>query len=203
MDFDDLESGRDFGRYLDVDNDGITYRTYPGTHPKRGAYFTRGTTKDSYARYSEEGAVYVANMERLRKKFETAKALVPGPVLREAAKPTRAGVLYFGSTSPAMSEALDLLEDDNIYVDALRVRAYPFCDDIMAFIAARETIFVVEQNCDAQLRGMLILEGNLNAAKLIPVLHYDGTPITARFIAGAIAGTLGSLKVTPIKKVAQ
>jgi 2-oxoglutarate ferredoxin oxidoreductase subunit alpha len=203
MNFEDLDSGRDFGRYLDVDDDGIAYRTYPGTHPKRGAYFTRGTTKDSYARYSEEGAVYVANMERLRKKFETAKTLVPGPVLRPAAKPTRAGVLYFGSTSPAMIEALDLLEHDKLYVDALRIRAYPFCDDIMAFIAAHEDIFVVEQNSDAQLRGMLILEGNLNAAKLIPVLHYDGTPITARFIAGAIAGKLGLLNVTPLKKVAQ
>jgi 2-oxoglutarate ferredoxin oxidoreductase subunit alpha len=203
MNFEDLDSGRDFGRYLDVDDDGIAYRTYPGTHPKRGAYFTRGTTKDSYARYSEEGAVYVANMERLRKKFETAKTLVPGPVLRPAAKPTRAGVLYFGSTSPAMSEALDLLEHDKLYVDALRIRAYPFCDDIMAFIAAHEDIFVVEQNSDAQLRGMLILEGNLIASKLIPVLHYDGTPITARFIAGAIAGKLGLLNVTPLQKVAQ
>ena len=203
MNFEDLDSGRDFGRYLDVDDDGIAYRTYPGTHPKRGAYFTRGTTKDSYARYSEEGAVYVANMERLQKKFETAKTLVPGPVLRPAAKPTRAGVLYFGSTSPAMSEALDLLEHDSIYVDALRIRAYPFCDDIMAFIAAHDELFVVEQNSDAQLRGMLILEGNLNAAKLIPVLHYDGTPITARFIAGAIGGKLGLSKVTPLKKVAQ
>jgi 2-oxoglutarate ferredoxin oxidoreductase subunit alpha len=124
-------------------------------------------------------------------------------VLRPAAKPTRAGVLYFGSTSPAMGEALDLLEHDKLYVDALRIRAYPFCDDIMAFIAAHEDIFVVEQNSDAQLRGMLILEGNLNAAKLIPVLHYDGTPITARFIAGAIAGKLGLLNVTPLKKVAQ
>jgi 2-oxoglutarate/2-oxoacid ferredoxin oxidoreductase subunit alpha len=203
MNFEDLDSGRDFGRYLDVDDDGIPYRTYPGTHPKRGAYFTRGTTKDSYARYSEEGAVYVANMERLQKKFETAKTLVPGPKVRPAAKPTRAGVLYFGSTSPAMSEALDLLEEDKLYVDAMRIRAYPFCDEIMAFIAAHEDIFVVEQNSDGQLRGMLILEGNLNAAKLIPVLHYDGTPITARFIAGAIASKLGLLNVTPIKKVAQ
>jgi 2-oxoglutarate ferredoxin oxidoreductase subunit alpha len=142
-------------------------------------------------------------MERLHKKFETAKSLVPGPVARPASKPSRAGVLYFGSTSPAMSEALDLLEHDGGYVDALRIRAYPFCDDIMAFIAAHDEVFVVEQNGDAQLRGMLILEGNLNAAKLIPVLHYDGTPITARFIAGAIAQQLASLKVTPIKKVAQ
>ncbi|HEU4815507.1 2-oxoacid:acceptor oxidoreductase subunit alpha, partial [Janthinobacterium sp.] len=203
MHFDELESGRDFGRYLDVDDDGIPYRTLPGTHPKRGAYFTRGTTKDSYARYSEEGAVYVANMERLHKKFETAKTLVPAPVERRAAQPTRYGVLYFGSTSPAMTEALDMLARDAQHVDAMRIRAYPFSAAVMDFIAAHEHVFVVEQNADAQLRGMLILEGNLNAAKLLPVLHYDGTPITARFIADAIGARLDSRKVTPIKKVAQ
>ncbi|MES2298248.1 MAG: 2-oxoacid:acceptor oxidoreductase subunit alpha [Pseudomonadota bacterium] len=198
----DLDSGRDFGRYRDVDGDGIPYRTYPGTHPKRGAYFTRGTTKDSYARYSEEGAVYVENMERLRKKFETAKTMVPAPLLRPAAKSARAGVLYFGSTSPAMHEALDLLAQEHIHVDAMRIRAYPFNAAIMDFIASHERVFVVEQNADAQLRGMLIIEGNLNAAKLIPVLHYDGTPITARFIAGAIGAGLESSNVTPLKKVA-
>jgi 2-oxoglutarate/2-oxoacid ferredoxin oxidoreductase subunit alpha len=203
MHYDELESGRDFGRYLDVDDDGIPYRTLPGTHPKRGAYFTRGTTKDSYARYSEEGAVYVANMERLHKKFETAKTLVPGPIERRAAQATRYGVLYFGSTSPAMTEALDMLTHDAQHVDAMRIRAYPFSAAVMDFIAAHEQVFVVEQNADAQLRGMLILEGNLNAAKLLPVLHYDGTPITARFIADAIGARLDSRKVTPIKKVAQ
>lgn len=203
MHYDDLESGRDFGRYLDVDDDGIPYRTLPGTHPKRGAYFTRGTTKDSYARYSEEGAVYVANMERLHKKFDTARTLVPAPIERRAARSTRYGVLYFGSTSPAMAEALDLLAAEDQHVDALRIRAYPFSAAVMDFIAAHDQVFVVEQNADAQLRGLLILDGNLNAARLLPVLHYDGTPITARFIADAIVARLDSHKVTPIKKVAQ
>ncbi|MBY0574329.1 MAG: 2-oxoacid:acceptor oxidoreductase subunit alpha, partial [Undibacterium sp.] len=199
----DLEAGRDFGRYVDLDEDGIPYRTYPGTHEKRGAYFTRGTTKDSFARYSEEGPVYVANMERLAKKFETAKELVPRPVICMASKSSPYGVLYYGSTSPAMREALDLLTKDNMHIDAMRVRAYPFHTSIMDFIAAHEQIFVVEQNHDAQLRGMLIIEGELDAAKMIRVLHYDGTPITARFIANAIENKLTLQNVTPIKKVAQ
>src|SRR6185369_1791708 len=113
----ELEAGKDFGRYLDVDGDGIPYRTYPGTHAKRGAYFTRGTTKDRYARYSEEGPVYVDNMERLLKKFETAKAIVPQPVTRRAKKPTRDAVLYFGSTSPSMNEALERLEETGHHLD--------------------------------------------------------------------------------------
>src|SRR5205085_3344089 len=95
----DLDAGREFGRYLDVDGDGIPYRTYPGTHPTKGAFFTRGTTKDRYARYTEEGPAYVDNMQRLLRKFETAKELVPGPVIQKAAKPTRAGVIWFGSSS--------------------------------------------------------------------------------------------------------
>ncbi|MGH8852259.1 MAG: 2-oxoacid:acceptor oxidoreductase subunit alpha, partial [Casimicrobiaceae bacterium] len=97
MSYEMLESGKDFGRYLDVDGDGIPYRTYPGTHPKRGSYFTRGTTKDRYARYSEDGATYVDNMERLLRKFEKAKNLVPAPVRRDAAQATRFGAIYYGS----------------------------------------------------------------------------------------------------------
>src|SRR5476651_2795060 len=107
MTAEELEAGKEFGRYLDVDGDGIPYRTYPGTHPTRGAYFTRGTSKDRYARYSEEGAVYVDNMERLLKKFETAKSLVPKPVLTPSKVPARFGAIYFGSTGPAMQEALE------------------------------------------------------------------------------------------------
>ena len=199
----ELEAGRDFGRYLDVDGDGIPYRTYPGTHAKRGAYFTRGTTKDSYARYSEEGPVYVDNMERLERKWETAKELAPRPVLRRASKSTKFGVIYFGSTSPAMGEALDALDAQGMHVDALRVRAFPFHSSVMDFIADHDRVFVVEQNRDGQLRGMLVNEGNLDSAQLIPVLHYDGTPITARFIIAAVAKRLALANVTPLKKVAQ
>jgi 2-oxoglutarate ferredoxin oxidoreductase subunit alpha len=203
MTAEELEAGKDFGRYLDVDGDGIPFRTYPGTHAKRGAFFTRGTTKDRYARYSEEGPVYVDNMERLERKWETAKDLVPHPVPRPAARPTRAGVIYFGSTSPAMTEALDALDEQGRPIDAIRVRAFPFHASVMEFVASHEQVFVVEQNRDGQLRQMLINEGNLDSNKVVAVLHYDGTPITARFIIAAIAERLAASNVTPIRQVAQ
>src|SRR5690349_3811545 len=174
MTAEELEAGRDFGRYLDVDGDGIPYRTYPGTHPTRGAYFTRGTSKDRYARYTEEGGVYVDNMQRLLRKFETAKELVPKPVLRKAAQPTRFGVIYFGSTSPAMDEAMTALDAQGVHLDTLRVRAFPFHDTIIDFITAHDQVFVVEQNRDAQLRMLLVNEGAIDPARLISVLHYDG-----------------------------
>ncbi len=130
-----LDAGVEFGRYLDVDGDGIPYRTLPGTHPTRGAFFTRGTTKDRYARYSEEGPDYVDNMQRLLRKFDTAKRLVPRPIKRAAREPTRYGAIYFGSTSPAMTEALEALEERGIHLDTLRVRAYPFHEDVFDFVA--------------------------------------------------------------------
>jgi len=201
MGFEDLEAGHEFGRYLDVDGDGIPYRTYPGTHPTRGSYFTRGTTKDRYARYSEEGPVYVDNMQRLQRKFETAKDLVPKPVLRSATQSTRYGAIYFGSTSPAMSEALDLLDEQGLSVDALRVRAFPFNDQVSDFIAEHDQVFVVEQNRDAQLRMLLVNECAIDPAKLLPVLNYDGTPITARFIVKEIVAKLGMFNVAPLRKV--
>jgi 2-oxoglutarate/2-oxoacid ferredoxin oxidoreductase subunit alpha len=196
----DLEAGKEFGRYLDVDGDGIPYRTYPGTHPTRGAFFTRGTTKNRMARYSEEGPDYVENMERLLRKFETAKSLVPGPIARPAKHATKHGVIYFGSTTPAMHEALDALEAKGIHLDALRIRAFPFHQDVLDFVAAHEQVFLIEQNRDAQLRTLLINEGGVNPAKLTPVLHYDGTPITERFISRAIADRLTALNVTPLRK---
>src|SRR5678816_3155024 len=119
----DLEAGKRFGRYLDVDADGITWRTYPGTHPKRGSFFTRGTSRDRYARYTEEGSAYVDNMERLLKKHETAKDYIPEPVLRKSARGSRFGVIYYGSTAPAMDEALAILDAEAMPVDALRVRS--------------------------------------------------------------------------------
>ncbi|HWF01892.1 MAG TPA: 2-oxoacid:acceptor oxidoreductase subunit alpha [Caulobacteraceae bacterium] len=190
MSFDELEAGRDFGRYLEVDGDGIPYRTYPGVHPTRGGYFTRGTSRNPYARYSEEGSVYVDNVQRLLRKFETAKRLVPGPVRQDARRRTRFGVIHFGSTGPAMEEALDLLHQDGRDLDALRLRAFPFSDAVGEFIAAHERVFVVEQNRDGQLRTLLVNEIGVDPARLVPVLHYDGTPITARFIVEAIATQL-------------
>jgi 2-oxoglutarate ferredoxin oxidoreductase subunit alpha len=200
LSYQDLEAGKRFGRYLDLDGDGITYRTYPGAHPKRGSFFTRGTSRDRYARYTEEGSAYVDNMQRLLKKFETAKDYVPKPVLRKSGKGARFGVIYYGSTAPAMDEALALLERDAMGVDALRVRAFPFHDQVLDYVAHHDHVFVVEQNRDAQLRTLLIAEGFLPPEKLTPVLHYDGTPITARFIHKEISERLSAFNVMPIKK---
>jgi 2-oxoglutarate ferredoxin oxidoreductase subunit alpha len=197
-----LDAGVEFGRYLDVDDDGIPYRTLPGTHPTRGAFFTRGTTKDRYARYSEEGPDYVDNMQRLLHKFDTAKRLVPPPIKRSADQPIRYGAIYFGSTSPAMTEALEALEGRNIHLDTLRVRAYPFHEDVFDFVAAYDRVFVVEQNRDAQLRTLLAIDGEIDPARLVPILHYDGTPITARFIVKAIADILDVVTLAPLHRSA-
>lgn len=196
MSYEELEAGKDFGRYLDVDGDGIPYRTIPGTHPTKGAYFTRGTTRNPYAKYSETGADYVYNMERLRRKFDTAATLVPAPVLRKAALPTRFGAIYYGSTSPAMAEASHLLEREGIQVDTLRVRGFPFGDEVLQFVEGHDWVFVVEQNESAQLRTLLINEGEFDPKKLLRVLHYDGSPITARFIVGEIAEAVSERTVS-------
>ena len=201
MSYEDLESGKDFGRYLDVDGDGIAYRTYPGTHPARGAFFTRGTTKDRYARYSEAGPDYVDNMQRLLRKFETAKQLVPKPLLYPADKPARFGAIFYGSTSPAMQEALDVLAERGVHINALRVRGFPFQEEIADFVASHPWVFVIEQNRDAQLRTLLVNEAKVNPTRLISILHYDGTPITARFIVEQISQHAGARTVVPLKKV--
>jgi 2-oxoglutarate ferredoxin oxidoreductase subunit alpha len=196
-----LEAGADFGRYLDVDGDGIPYRTYPGTHSTKGSFFTRGTSRDRYARYTEEGAAYADNMQRLLRKFETAKDLAPRPLQANAEKPTKYGVIYFGSTSPAMDEAIHMLEAKGQYLDRLRVRAFPFHSSVASFIADHDFIFVVEQNRDGQLRSLVVNECGIDPVRLVPILHYDGTPITARFIARAIGEHLDAFKVTPLRKV--
>ncbi len=187
-----LEQAADFGRYLDIDGDGIPWRTYPGTHESRGAFFTRGTTKDGHARYTEEGAAYVENMERLTRKFATAKRLVPPPVTIPASAPSRLGAIYYGSTSPGVDEACEILAERGILLDRMRIRAFPFADEVFDFIAAHEEVFVVEQNRDAQMRSLLIDEGGVNPRHLRRVLSYDGTPITSRFIADAIADAIAA-----------
>jgi 2-oxoglutarate ferredoxin oxidoreductase subunit alpha len=193
----DLEMGREFARYKDVDGDGIPWRTLPATHESKGAYFTRGTTRDPYARYSEAGPDYVYNVKRLLQKFDTARSLVPAPVLRKAPRKTRLGAIYFGSTSPAMDEALDLLVTGGIPLDAMRLRAFPFADEVGEFIATHDEVFVVEQNRDGQMRTLLMNELDIDPHKLVPILHYDGTPITARFISQAITKHVHAEIVAP------
>lgn len=196
----DLERAREFGRYLDVDGDGIGYRTYPGTHPAKGSYFTRGTSHDRYSRYTEDGGAYVDSMKRLAHKFETALSIVPGPVRADASAATRFGAIYFGSTTPAMDEATEILRGRGHDLDRLRLRAFPFNQDVTSFIADHDFVFVVEQNRDAQMRSLLVNECGVDPVRLVPILHYDGTPITARYIARAIGDHLDALKVTPLRK---
>ncbi|MBS0245768.1 MAG: 2-oxoacid:acceptor oxidoreductase subunit alpha [Proteobacteria bacterium] len=199
MTYEDLEAGKDFGRYLDVDGDGIPYRTYPGTHPTKGSFFTRGTSRDRYAKYTEEGAPYVDNMQRLLRKFETAKDIVPKPLIANAAKPTKYGVLYFGSTAPAMDEAIHMIEGRGHTIDRMRLRGFPFHSSVNSFVADHDFIFVVEQNRDAQMRSLIVNECGIDPVRLVPILHFDGTPITARFIAKAIGDHLDQMTMKPAK----
>jgi 2-oxoglutarate/2-oxoacid ferredoxin oxidoreductase subunit alpha len=192
-----LEAGVEFARYKDVDGDGIPWRTLPGTHPSKGAFFTRGTTRDPSARYSEAGHDYVYNVQRLLRKFATAATLVPSPVVRHAPRATRRGVLYFGSTAPAMDEALATLAEAGVHLDAMRLRAFPFADSVRQFIAEHDEVFVVEQNRDAQMRSLLVNELGVAPSQLVPVLHFDGTPITARFITRAIVQHGHALSAAP------
>jgi 2-oxoglutarate ferredoxin oxidoreductase subunit alpha len=190
LSYEELELSREFGRYLDVDGDGITYRTIPATHPTKGSFFTRGTSRDEYARYTEDGDTYVRNMKRLEKKWNTIKTLVPKPEFYEAEN-AEMGLIFFGTTTYANLEALDLLKEEGIILDAMRIKAFPFGAEVEAFIHKYEKIFVVEQNRDAQMRTLLINELEINPKKLIRVLNYDGFPMTADFIKNTIKATLG------------
>ena len=188
-----------FGRYLDVDGDGIPFRTIPGTHPTRGAFTTRGSSRDEYAIYTEDGAAYKRNVDRLALKFETAKELVPQPEFiaagqrgstSEVSKNSKDGIIYFGTSTYAAMEALEMFEREEIHIDAMRPRAFPFGKAFAEFVASHDRIFVVEQNRDAQFRSLMLIELGIATPergvsatglsdKLIPVLNYDGTPITA------------------------
>lgn len=197
---DQLEKIERFGRYLDVDGDGICYRTIPGTHPDKGAFFTRGTSRDTYAAYTEDGDKYVENMDRLVHKFETAKQYVPAPEQFPSKPNAVAGVLFFGTSTASTVEAMDVLAAEGIHLDALRVRAFPFNSAVDEFMARHEKVFVVEQNRDAQLRTLLMAENDVSPKKMISVLNYDGMPFTAQSIARKIRGCLAPATVTPIRK---
>ena len=175
-----------FGRYLDKDGDGIPWRTIPGTHPTKGAYFTRGSSKDEFAVYTESSEAYKRNMDRLLKKWETAKTLVPKPIIHEGSHKPDVGLLYFGTSSHSAEEACDLLKSKGMHYDTLRLRSFPFTKEVEDFIANHQRVFVIEQNRDAQLRSLIMMELDTNPAKLISVLNYDGMPITADTIASQI-----------------
>jgi 2-oxoglutarate ferredoxin oxidoreductase subunit alpha len=189
----DLANMETFGRYLDVDGDGIPYRTYPGTHPTKGSYFTRGTSKDEYARYTEDGKVYARNMDRLLKKWETTKALVPGPEFYQPKNHSELGILFYGTTTYSALEAMERMQNNNVNVDSIRIKAFPFNEEVKEFIDSHKTIYVIEQNRDGQMRSLIINELNINPSKLISILNYDGMPITADFIYESILNQISVL----------
>jgi len=182
----DLDTITRFGRYLDSDGDGVPYRTVPGSHPTKGSYVVRGTSRDEFAVYTEDSAAYVRNMDRLSKKWDTAKTLVHAPQRYQEKDASKNGVLFFGTSTDSAQEALDLLKEQGHVLDALRLRAFPFNQTVADFVAAHEKVFVIEQNRDGQLRGLLITELNVDPQKFVPVLNYDGMPITADTIVRII-----------------
>jgi len=187
---DDLDRLPEWGRYKDVDGDGIPYRTLPATHPTKGSYFTRGSSHDEKAAYSEDSPTYVRIMDRLVRKMETAKVIIPKPQFYQQKQQSEIGVVFFGTSTHAAQEALDILKDHGVVLDAMRLKSFPFQQEVADFIENHDKVFVIEQNRDAQMRSLLINELEINPKKLIKILNYDGTPITADLIIQNINATV-------------
>lgn len=198
-----LEKIEKFGRYLDVDKDGITYRTIPATHPTKGSFFTRGTSRDEYATYTEDSAAYQRNMDRLTRKWDTAKTMVPAPQVYQKKNESKNGILFFGTSQYAAEEAMDILKADKVIVDAIRLKSFPFTKEVVDFVNSHDKVFVIEQNRDAQMRSLLMIEMDADPKKLVSVLNFDGMPITADNILNQIKTNLsakGASKQAPAKK---
>ncbi len=183
-----LEALPKFHRYLDIDGDAIPARTLPGVHAK-GAFFTRGSGHNMYGAYTEDAAEYQQVVDRLRRKWETAKTLVPAAEV-EYSERCRVGFITVGSCDAAVREARDRLAQAGVQINYLRVKAFPFGADVQAYLDNHDRVFVVEQNRDAQLRSLLLLETQVPPDKLVPVLHYDGLPIHADAVLSAVNGHL-------------
>ena len=177
-----------FHRFVDKDGDGICYRTLPGVHPK-AAYFTRGSGHSQYGTYTEDSAEYQIVLDRLLRKWDTAKRLVPRAVI-DATAGSDIGIVSIGSCDGAIHEAIDILKPHDVAVDYMRVRAFPFSEDVERFLAAHKLLFVVEQNRDAQFRSLLTLETAVEKSKLRSLLHYDGLPLSAAFVVEAVLAAL-------------
>jgi len=198
----DLDDLVNWGRYLDVDGDGIPYRTLPGTHETKGSYFTRGTSHDAFAGYTEDGRINADNMMRITKKFKKSLKFLPKSIRKKAKKDTKIGLIYFGSTSVAVDEANDILEDQGYAVDLLRIRSFPFGRGISTFIDDHEHVIVMEQNRDAQMRSLLINELNKNGSNIHSILNFDGSPVTADFIVKSFLNLLkkNQFNIKSVKK---
>ena len=194
LDADQLEEIEKFGRYLDSDDDGIPYRTYPGTHPTKGSYFTRGSSHDAYAAYTEDGNTYAEMMDRLTKKMITAISYLPEPEISETNN--KLGMIYLGTTTSAIQETIDSIGKKGISLDTMRIRAFPFHDSVADFINSHELVYVIEQNRDAQLKSLLKIECNANESQMYSILSYNGILITAAHIEADILASMPELAIT-------
>lgn len=179
-----------WGRYVDKDGDGIGYRTIPGAHPRLGSYFTRGTSHDEYAAYTEDNEAYQRSMRRLEKKWQTARQLVPKPEIKITDAGSNYGAIFFGTSTQAVHEALEKLGLEGIFINMMRIKGFPFHDEIKAFIDRHSILFVIEHNRDGQMRTLLINECPAQPDKLVSVTHFDGLPITAGHITDSIQRVL-------------
>jgi 2-oxoglutarate ferredoxin oxidoreductase subunit alpha len=187
-----------FYRFLDRDDDAIPYRTLPGVSPK-GAYFTRGSGHNQYGAYTEDSAEYQVVLDRLKRKFSTAAKIVPKPVLIGKGN-CSVGIISIGSCDGAIREALDVLNHQKIEVDYLRLKAFPFSSEVEAFLKSHTSIFVVEQNRDAQLKSLLTLETAVEKSKLFSILSYNGMPMNAQPIVDEIRAKLAEApRLTAVK----
>ncbi|PWK50898.1 2-oxoacid:acceptor oxidoreductase subunit alpha [Pleionea mediterranea] len=197
---DELENMSErWGRYLDLDDEGIGYRTIPGTHPTKGSYFTRGSSHDEYAAYTESSEAYVRSMKRLEKKWETAKSMVPAPVGHKAKKKANIGAIFYGTSTDASLEALDQAANDDVHINGLQIKAFPFNNDVKQFIDDHDYVFMIEQNRDGQMKSLLVNELQIDPNKIVSILNYDGMPITASFIVDQLNNVLDQAKVTPLQ----
>ncbi len=196
---DDLDRIETFGRYLDVDGDGIGYRTLPGTHPDKGAFFTRGTSRDEYAVYTEAPEAYIANMDRLSRKWETARGFVPEPVVEDGRRSV--AIVFYGTTALPIPEALDRLAEDGVELDTMRIRSFPFAAEVRDFIERHDLVFLVEQNRDAQMKTLLVNDLGIDPARINSVLYYGGFSISADTIYEQMSEQLLEYNVPRLRAV--
>jgi len=171
-----------WGRYLDIDGDGIPYRTLPGTHPSKGAFFTRGTSHDAFAGYTEDGRINAENLKRMTKKFNKSVKYLPKSVKKSAKNGSDIGLIYFGSTTPAVDESIDFLSKEGYSIDKIRIRSFPFDNSLSRFIDEHKYLIILEQNRDAQMKFLISNELKKDINDFISILNFDGSPLTAKFI---------------------
>ncbi len=178
----DLDSIEMWGRYLDIDGDGIPYRTIPGTHPSKGSFFTRGTSHDAFAGYTEDGRINAENLLRITKKFNKSTKYLLKSIRRNAKNKTDVGLIYFGSTAPAVDEAIDYLSEEGYDINKIRIRSFPFDKTLEKFISENDHLFILEQNRDAQMKFLISNELEIDINQFVSILNFDGSPLTAKFI---------------------